>query len=283
VRVVWGQSSSGSLRWRVLVGLVFIPALLYLTHLGGIPFFLAVCLIFLLALWELFSMMRAAGIPLFVRTGLFVAGAILLWAFAQGSEGWPAVPLLLLIVVTTRGLAAPASADSFHRIAATTIAVLYVVWLGSHLILLRALPGPSADQAVAGRLYVYYAFILTWSYDTAAYGVGRVLGKRKLTPGISPHKTVEGLCGGLAAAVVASLIVTAVNPGYVTVVQAVEIGLLVGVTATLGDLFESFLKRAFGKKDSSNIIPGHGGVLDRFDSLLLSAPAIYYFLVLVVL
>ena len=280
--MVRGQSLSGSLLWRVLVGVIFVPVLLYLAYFGGLPFFLAISVILLLALSELLAMMKAAQIPQYRATGLVLAVGVLLWAFLRGPLDWPAVSFLLLVLVFARGLLDATTPAAFQRTAGTFVAVWYVMWMGSHLILLREQPHLSGAPGDAGRFYVFLALITTWSYDTAAYAFGRLFGRRKLVPVLSPHKTVEGLVGGIIGAVAASLLVVRFSPGHLRLMHTIEIGLLVAVSATLGDLVESFLKRVCDKKDSSHIIPGHGGVLDRFDSMLFSAPAIYYFLELVV-
>lgn len=115
----------------------------------------------------------------------------------------------------------------------------------------------------------------TWASDTFAYFVGRAIGKHKLAPLLSPKKTVEGAVGGLLGAVLIGYLFGTFNP-QLNMTAVILLGVLIGIASLMGDLVESAFKRQAKVKDSSQIIPGHGGVLDRFDSLLLTAPLVYY-------
>src|SRR5205823_9764453 len=134
-----------------------------------------------------------------------------------------------------------------------------------------ALPGPVADP---GAWMVLLVVAATWTGDTAAFFTGRAFGARKLAPAISPGKTVEGTVGGLlGASIVALLLGTLLL--HLDFRLALGLGILVGLLAPVGDLCESALKRELGIKDFGSLLPGHGGVLDRFDSLLMTAPVVY--------
>lgn len=126
-----------------------------------------------------------------------------------------------------------------------------------------------------GFLWVLLLLFTTWASDTFAYFVGRSLGRHKLAPLLSPKKTVEGALGGVIGSVIAACIFVIYIPS-VSVISLITLGVFIGITALLGDLVESALKRQAGIKDSGQIIPGHGGFMDRFDSLLLTAPLVYY-------
>ncbi|MEG6521683.1 phosphatidate cytidylyltransferase [Desulfotomaculum sp. 1211_IL3151] len=126
-----------------------------------------------------------------------------------------------------------------------------------------------------GFLWVLLLLMTTWASDTFAYFVGRALGRHKLAPLLSPKKTVEGALGGIIGSVIIACIFVNYIPS-VSVISMITLGIFIGITALLGDLVESALKRQAGVKDSGQIIPGHGGFLDRFDSLLLTAPLVYY-------
>lgn len=146
---------------------------------------------------------------------------------------------------------------------------IYCTWLPLHMISLRALP--------SGQWLLFAVFVLVWLCDSGAYFSGRLLGRHKMAPLLSPKKTIEGGIGGVLFTILAALIIQhfwqlAPNYGHVCV-----IGLLVAVGAIVGDLFESYLKRSFGVKDSGKILPGHGGFADRFDSFLLVAPLCFYY------
>ncbi len=153
--------------------------------------------------------------------------------------------------------------------------LVYVPFLLSHLLRLRALePTRSVSGLSTGAVWLFLVVGATWAMDIAAYIVGKAIGRHKLCPAISPGKTVEGAIGGLVGAVA---VTWAMGTWLgLSVAQAVLLGVLLGVGGQLGDLFESFLKRRAGAKDSGALLPGHGGVLDRFDSLLFNAPIAYY-------
>lgn len=150
----------------------------------------------------------------------------------------------------------------------------------SHLVSLRFL---QAEQWIhtpwarlqVGEAYLWLAFLGTWASDTFAYFVGSLLGKHKLCPSVSPGKTIEGALGGLSGSI---LFVALLGMLFqVPLIHGIVLGLLVGLAAPLGDLAESGLKRFCGVKDSGQLLPGHGGILDRFDSILFAVPAVYYY------
>lgn len=147
---------------------------------------------------------------------------------------------------------------------------IYCTWLPLHMISLRLLP--------EGSWMLMSVFIMVWVCDSGAYFSGYFLGKHKMAPHLSPKKTIEGGVGGVLLTVVAALIIQRFLPIAPNMLNAVVVALLVAFGAIVGDLFESYLKRSFGVKDSGNILPGHGGFADRFDSFLMVAPlCLYYF------
>lgn len=148
-------------------------------------------------------------------------------------------------------------------------AYLYVPFLLSHLVMLRLLPD--------GSSWLLVIMLIVMTNDTAAYYIGSAIGKHRLYPAVSPKKSVEGALGGLLGSLGGTLLAKFTFFGSLSYVDAVLAAVLIGVTGQLGDLFESLLKRSFGVKDSGTILPGHGGVLDRLDSIILAAPVTYYF------
>jgi len=153
--------------------------------------------------------------------------------------------------------------------AITVSGLLYVPLLLGHLVLTREL--------LHGVQWVFLLLLLVMSGDTAAYYVGRSLGRRKLYPLVSPNKSVEGAVGGLAGSLLGAFIARLTFFPELTVGDSLLTALFIGPLGQMGDLFESLLKRSFGVKDSGTIIPGHGGILDRLDSILFAAPALYYY------
>ncbi len=154
----------------------------------------------------------------------------------------------------------------------TLAGILYVGWLLGHYVALREL--------ASGRDWVLFALFATFASDTAAYFVGRAWGKHRLAPGISPGKTWEGACGGILAAVVIGALLTLLPDLPIGYAQAIPLAAAVSVFGQLGDLVESLFKRNMGVKDSGKVLPGHGGFLDRMDSVLFAGVVVYYYVVL---
>jgi phosphatidate cytidylyltransferase len=146
---------------------------------------------------------------------------------------------------------------------------LYVALPLGHLILLRALP--------AGIQWLFLMMIIVMVGDSVAYYVGTAVGKRRLYPAVSPKKSIEGSLGGLAGSIAGAFLVRATFFPALTPADCIATALLLGILGQLGDLFESLLKRSFGVKDSGTIVPGHGGILDRLDSVIFAAPAAFYY------
>jgi phosphatidate cytidylyltransferase len=263
----------GNLARRVGTALVALPALLAAFFLG--PPALGVAVVALAAgigLFEFFGLMRAREVRPMRRTGLLLAAAMFLdvaYPAWYGAPFWPLAALLLLIVTLRRG-ADPA--ETVPAAAATLLGATYLGALGGTIAALRIL-NPVADGA--WRIVLLLAIIMVG--DALAFFVGHALGRRRLAPRISPGKTVEGAIGGLLGGVAGALAVRALGLPQLPLVHAVGLGAGVAVMGIVGDLEESLLKRWAGVKDSGALFPGHGGMLDRMDSLLFGAPVLYYY------
>ncbi len=276
------KRSSWSLGLRVASGLLFVPLLILLARAGGIAFWSLVALEVVLGLLEFYRMMRDKGLQPYRALGL-PAGLGVLWvAYRPHTSQADFFATAALILTMALGLRRPDLKGRVEGIAVTLFGVLYVAWLSAHLVLLRELPWRAGTPYADGTSYVLLAFFITWSCDTGAYAVGRLLGRTRPWSTISPRKSLEGAFGGLALAIVAAFVARAWFAPYLRVVDAALLGLLTGVFAQVGDLVESLLKRDARSSDSSDIIPGHGGVLDRFDSLYFGAPLVFYYLKVVV-
>lgn len=167
------------------------------------------------------------------------------------------------------------------NIGATLFGAVYIGWLLSHIVMLKNFNTEIQvfnKDIQAGSCIILMLLMCTWATDTFAFFVGRKYGKRKLSPKSSPNKTVEGSIAGLISSILVALIV-----GYIIgipIIHSAILGILFGTTSQIGDLTESAIKREIGIKDFGNIIPGHGGILDRIDSMLFTAPIAYYYVLL---
>lgn len=154
-------------------------------------------------------------------------------------------------------------------IALVLMGFLYVPLLLSHLIMIRMRPH--------GTEWLFLIMVIVMAGDSAAYYVGSTIGKHRIYPEVSPKKSVEGSIGGLCGSIAGALIARATFFPELTIVDCVATALVLGVLGQLGDLFESLIKRSCGVKDSGTIFPGHGGILDRLDSILFAGPAAFYY------
>ena len=269
-----------SMLLRILASLIFIPCFIVITIRGGVHFLALIDIIIFVGIWEFYSMMESKGIRPYKGIGI-LSGIVLSW-YVFFRNGMYANLFLTLVLLSIMGLELTRKDDgrrmTIYHISATLLGVIYVGFLGSHLVMLRELPLVAGLEYAYGSSFVLLAFVITWSCDTGAYFIGTLIGKRQLLPRVSTHKTWEGFFGGIVFAVAASIVASYTFAGYLNVWWAIVLGAVAALLGQLGDLVESMIKRDAGIKDTSATIPGHGGVLDRFDSLLFTSPFIYYFL-----
>jgi phosphatidate cytidylyltransferase len=226
-----------------------------------------------IGLAELFAMLAAGGIAAFPILGQFCAFILYLSIAIPVAQllppRFPAVTVLIAAAALLRAKAMPTSVPAA---AGTLFAASYVGVLGGTIAALRTIE-PVADGA--WRVTMLLAIVMT--SDTFAYFAGSAFGRHKLAPLVSPGKTVEGLAGGLVGGIVAALVVRYLGLSWIPVAAAIALGIVVAAFGVTGDLVESLLKRWSGVKDSGHLFPGHGGMLDRLDSLLFGAPVLYYY------
>lgn len=186
------------------------------------------------------------------------------------------IPLILMVFTIATLIAATLRGAPFEKMIASTgatiLGVLYIVLTGGHLVAIRT----GFRQSLSADLLCFFFLVLMGS-DTGAYYVGRAFGKHKLAPSISPGKTWEGVAGALVTSLLMATVAHYWFFRELPLKLALPLAALMTIVGILGDLTESALKRGAGAKDAANILPGHGGLLDRLDSLLFNAPVIYYF------
>jgi phosphatidate cytidylyltransferase len=276
---------------RVAVAALGIPVAVLLVYLGGWMLASVLALLAAGAVLELYAMARQRGIEAFAAAGALLAAGLVLLAAAFPDDAltaqfsWMAVfPAALVLsgaAIWRRGV-------SGNPLTSSAVTVFGALWIGGALayaILLRHLESGTAagDDRWRGAALVAFPFALAWVGDSCAYFAGRAWGRRKLMPGVSPGKTVEGAIANVLGTIVigaayAWLIFERWHGLPIGPLAGAAGGALISPAAQVGDLAESLLKREAGVKDSGMLLPGHGGILDRFDSIFFAVPVAYWYL-----
>jgi phosphatidate cytidylyltransferase len=262
---------------RILSAIVFLPIFwVIVKKLAPGPYQALMAAAALVALLELYRLAEARGHRCHRWLGGVVA-ILIIASFAFSSvriEYALAFGLIALPLASLRrgGEWGSALAD----IGTTFFVAVFIGMLFGYLVQLRAVSDPSRGQETGSDL-VFLLFVIVWGSDVAAYYIGTHLGRHPLAPRVSPKKTVEGAVAGLLGALGAAFLARAWFMSRLTVLDCVVLGVTLGTVGILGDLVESMLKRGAGMKDSAALVPGHGGILDRVDSLLYAAPVLYYY------
>jgi phosphatidate cytidylyltransferase len=262
-------------RW--LTALVLLPLLLLVLFKGGHPFFILLILVINgLAQWEFLGMYQPEA-DLFRRLKAIILGSVLLLSFCTAQRATslcnPSGPIFVLVgilfvlflfyLITYNHIP-----DLTKDLMVNVLALLYIPLLLGHFIWLRYLND--------GEWWVFWLLMVIMAGDTGAFYCGRTWGKTKLYPEVSPGKTWAGVWGGLAAAVIVGTALGHWTLPRISLLGLAGLALLLALVGLVGDLFESMLKRQAEVKDTSGLLPGHGGMLDRLDSLLFAAPAVVY-------
>jgi len=269
------------LRQRVLSAVVFVPILFASIWFGNPWFSIVVAIAALLGVFEFYSMVSRRGwqpltffgtlwtlffifnayyTPKYAsdNTYIFVTSGLIVLAIA--------LPLVWVLFLR------PSGEKAMVSWAASAAGILYMGWLLSYWVLIMN----SYGGDWSGRNWVLLALFSTFAVDTTAYFVGRAWGRHKMAPTVSPGKTWEGAVGGLVGAIAAVIILALILDIDISYGEMVILGILIAVFAQLGDLAESKLKRSMGVKEAGNLIPGHGGILDRLDSIVFTGVVVYY-------
>lgn len=253
---------------RIASAIVGIPIIILLILAGGAWFAAAVATVLAIATAEFHLHAPAYRRPLAMLSALFSALLGLAPFLAKSPVLWPLLLTLTVVVLLLWALFFSSIELALSHWMLGLASVVYIGWLGSHLTALRA--GPD------GRDWVLLTILATWIMDSAAYFAGKTVGRRKLAPRISPGKTAEGAIAGFLVGVITVVALHQIFALGSSPVRIATLAVLVSVMAQLGDLGESLLKRGLQIKDSSRLIPGHGGFLDRLDSILFTTITVYY-------
>lgn len=267
----------GNLPRRLLVAAVALPLLWWLNFWDRpLPILLLIAAAAMGALRELFGLLRGLGHRPFERLGYLAAAGFLFAALQQEQSGTIQAAFLLALLVAQ--MFRVGARENAGDMGVTLFAVMYAGWLPSLIVRLRLV-----DE---GAQWTFVLLAATWLYDSGAFFAGTWIGRHKLWPAVSPGKTWEGCAGGLVlslGAVLGARALQAANPGWTPLVpipldstRLLWVVPAVCLAAQVGDLAESMLKRAANVKDSGALLPGHGGLLDKFDSFLFTGPLVYY-------
>lgn len=288
------ESSQSVFRRRLLSTLV-LWAIVLGTILSGYEqfFFVTIAGIGLLGLWEYYEMLDRRGVPNFKLTALICAVIFFAASFYTFRSYGPeksydfeiAVLVVFLLVVFARQMfQRTRDRNPLETMAYTLFGLLYVVWLFNFLTKIVYLPPRGPLGETTGQYYVLYLLLVTKFSDMGAYLAGTLFGKHKLVPHISPHKSWEGLVGAIVMATAGSFGLWLLIPQRLSVFSASDVavlGVILGGAAVIGDLAESIVKRGVEAKDSGGLLPGIGGVLDLIDSVLFTAPILFFYMRLV--
>lgn len=259
------------MKQRIITGVVaaalFIPIVIW----GGLPF---VLLTYFLATISLFELLRMRGLSIFSVHGLL--SSLLLWVILFPSQYHPVLGIFnysktelgiaMLFLLLTYSVITK-NRFTFEDVAVSCLSAIYI-GIGFYFFI---------ETRNAGLVYIFYSLFMMWATDSGAYFIGKATGKKKLWPEISPNKTVEGSIGGVVCAVLVSVLFGLFSNINATIFSLMGITVVLSVFGQIGDLVESAYKRHFNVKDSGTILPGHGGILDRFDSLLFVWPLLHFF------
>lgn len=260
------------MKQRIITGVIAAALFVPLVFIGGLPF---VLLSYFLATIGLYELLKMKNLSFFSVTGLL--SLLFLWVILFPSKYYHvfdtfhysktelAIGLILLLLTFT---VITKNSFTFEDAAFSILASIYV-GIGFYFFMETRLEG--------GLAYIFYSLFIIWATDSGAYFIGKALGKTKLWPEISPNKTVEGSIGGVVCALIIALLFSLLSNINATWISLLGITVVLSVFGQIGDLVESAFKRHFNIKDSGNILPGHGGILDRFDSLLFVWPLLYFF------
>jgi phosphatidate cytidylyltransferase len=263
---------------RVLIAVIFIPLILYISYFGRIPFMSFVNLLIFLGLIEFSSFLKLKDIcipyVMLILSGLSIGITVYFYDDRFISViflGGILIPGLFQLVRCRFDKA-------LENLSSFLFGLIYVALFFSFLILIREFPHKYGLEYRMGGLWIIFLFLCTWCSDILSYFIGTPFGKHKILPQVSPNKSWEGSFGGISGALLAAFISKSIFFNKVSLFHLLSLAVLISIFGQIGDFVESSFKRQVSLKDSSSIIPGHGGILDRFDSLLFSAPLVYFYL-----
>ncbi|MEK6673080.1 MAG: phosphatidate cytidylyltransferase [Nitrospirota bacterium] len=253
---------------RLIVALAVLPIFyLYIMKLPQIFFFILLLAVSVIAQLEFYSMYNIRGVM--KKTGLLMGVAILLMTYYSPNSISNIILISFVLVTSVRLVSKRDPLSSLNDISPVMLSLLYI----------PSLLGLQISLRQNGPEWIIFLFGSVWASDSLAYYIGKGIGKRRLYMEVSPNKTVAGAFGSLLGGALSACLLDLLLVHRMGLSKAIFVGIIIGATTITGDLVESMFKRDAGVKDSSNIIPGHGGVLDKIDGVLFAGPALYWILV----
>lgn len=257
---------------RILTALIGIPIVLLCIYYGGIPYFIMFFAVILFAVIEFFTVCKKYK-PLTVL-GTLISVILYFSLYIINNQNLIATIVicsifLIFFIAMLKNNIENISAS----IAITCVGSFFITWTLFHMVLIRDLQ--------YGMQYIIFLFVNVWCLDTGAYFIGKKFGKHKLASVVSPKKTIEGAIAGVVTAIIVSVLCQKIfMQSIISIKEAIIFAIIISIVGQFSDLAESLFKRDCNIKDSGNILPGHGGMLDRFDSYLFAAPVFYYSILL---
>ena len=251
---------------RIISALILLPILLYILINGGLPLFIGVSIVSIMGLKEFYNAFSVKEYNPLSKIGYILSIFVTVIFFFDFTNIY--LGALVFVVFLFSCILIVLKKYNVMDLSITFMGIIYITYCLNHIILIKNTPNSK---------YIWLIFIIAWVSDTAAYFSGYFFGKTKLIPQISPKKTVEGSIGGIVGSTMACILF-----GFLfkeSLINMVIIGVIGSVISQIGDLFASAIKRFLGIKDYGKLIPGHGGILDRFDSIFFTAPFVYYYVV----
>lgn len=260
---------------RVLTSIVLVPVFFAVVWLLPPAYFAGLAIIAAaIGQYELYTMARTRGITPLMITGIVLGSLIVLTFYRPippyrgGLHFW--ITLCVVAVIVARLFSRRPVDGAFEDIAVTVFGIVYVALLFAFQVAIHA--GPF------GKKWLVFLYLVIWASDTGAYYIGTAFGKHRLYEKISPKKSIEGLLGGVLASILVAVLCKLWLAPSLGIIEAAILGAVLALAGTVGDLAESLIKRSAGVKDAGTIIPGHGGILDRMDSMLFAAPVLFFYL-----
>lgn len=260
---------------RIISALVGAPLIALFLIVKGEALYIFAGVLSIVGMYEYYRAVKATGIKTIDFIGyIFCIAFYVMQLIYPTLEIFSKLTAFMLIILFTYEIFTRKS--SVNGIVHTLFGFTYVSFLLSHILFINDLQ--------SGDILIWLPFLTAWFTDTAAYFTGITIGKHKLCPAISPKKTIEGSVGGILGSILLTTVFGIIIRNYnssIGIQDFIIIGLLCGIVSQLGDLAASYIKRNTNLKDFGNLIPGHGGILDRFDSILFTMPVVYYYFLLV--